>query len=501
MGTVSLFYARNVISRQGPVVEQEVTVAVLVEHLAYDKRVDVVWAGEDGAWHTFPAAYQGRADQQRECWVARMTFALGGDRSLPGNVEFALRYEVLSKEYWDNNQGANYTLEADSGILPGPGWQVVSSGFESRLTDGEPQLPIVVAVAESLGARTVTVQWSSDGWQTTKQLPCRFSRAYWNEAYRSNARNPNQYGCQVWSAQLPVGEAFRVEYRICCETRRGIVRADNFGRNYVLERPALKVLILNLHCCQEDHQDDKLSQIAKAISELEVDIVCLQEVAELWNEGHGDWQTNTARIINERLASPYHLVSDWSHRGFERYREGVAILSRHPLRKHAARYVSATTDPYDIHARKVVMAQVEVPCVGPVNVFSSHLSWWEDGFGEQFQNLRQWAAREHGRQVRATLLGGDFNIKAGGDGYRLVVASNEYTDQFLSVRAPELCRRIFEGGDALALRDLDDDQRIDYVFLRRGSALRAVSARLVFTDQDYGPVSDHPGYLMTFVPK
>jgi len=147
------------------------------------------------------------------------------------------------------------------------------------------------------------------------------------------------------------------------------------------------------------------------------------------------------------------------------------------------------------------MAQVEVPSVGLLNVFSSHLSWWDDGFPEQFENLRRWAGEEHTSQVTATMLGGDFNIKAGSNGYQLVVASNEYDDQFLSARSPQTFHKIFEARDLPWSHDLDDDHRIDYVFLRKGSELRVTSGRVVFTDQDYGTVSDHPGYLMTFVPK
>jgi maltose 6'-phosphate phosphatase len=43
-------------------------------------------------------------------------------------------------------------------------------------------------------------------------------------------------------------------------------------------------------------------------------------------------------------------------------------------------------------------------------------------------------------------------------------------------------------------------QRLDHVFLRAGSSLRAVAAREVFTDADYGRVSDHAGYLVEFEP-
>jgi maltose 6'-phosphate phosphatase len=232
----------------------------------------------------------------------------------------------------------------------------------------------------------------------------------------------------------------------------------------------------------------------------DVDIVCLQEVAELWNNGKGDWPTNTARIINERLKSPYHLVTDWSHLGFDRYREGVAVLSRYPIERHLGRYVSSSRDPYSIHSRKVVMAQVRVPYVGLINVFSSHLSWWEDGFAEQFENLRQWAADEHTPQVTTTMLCGDFNIKAGSRGYQFVVDSNEYDDQYLAANSPQVFRRVFTTRDAHWERCLDEDHRIDYVFLRKGSGLAATAGRAVFTEQDYGRVSDHFGYLMTFEP-
>ena len=501
MDKIKLLYARNMITRKTANPQQNLSFVALVENVSYAKNVEVSWAGEDGLWHTLPASYHSSAGREKEYWVARTSFALAPDKALPGNVQFALCYRTDGEEYWDNNQGMNHALQADSGILPGPGRSILNAGFEGVSRDNETRVPIEVAVASRLEARKVSLHWSGDNWRTTHESACRFAPDYWDSTFLSNARNPNHYGCQVWDGALTASDAFRVRYKICCETRQGIVWDDNFGKAYAIPRRSLRVMVLNLHCCQEERQDDKLSQIARAIDELDVDIVCLQEVAELWNEGRGDWQTNTARIINERLASPYHLVTDWSHLGFERYREGVALLSRFPMRKWASRYVSATDDAYSIHSRKVVMAQVEVPCVGLVNVFSSHLSWWDDGFPEQFATLRQWAADEHGSQVAATLLGGDFNIKAGSRGYQLVVDSNEYDDQYLSANSPQVFRRIFEARDSPWVHELDQDHRIDYVFLRKGSALGVTSGRTVFTDQDYGSVSDHCGYLMTFVPK
>ncbi len=146
------------------------------------------------------------------------------------------------------------------------------------------------------------------------------------------------------------------------------------------------------------------------------------------------------------------------------------------------------------------MAQVDAPGIGLVNVFSAHLSWWQHGFRQQFDTLASWAERSHTRQVAATLICGDFNSKAGSDGYRHVVGGGKFTDQFLKVDR----RDVF---DAVAQQQanwpalLDGDHRIDYIWLRRDSKLKATGARVLFTETEYGRVSDHVGFFITFEPR
>lgn len=505
MDEIRLLYAKNLITRKTSVVRQVLSFVALVQNISYQKLIDIVWAGEDGVWQTLPAVFHSSIDHDKEYWFAQTESALTADGSLPGNIHFGLRYRASGVEYWDKNDGENYSIQADTGIAVWKSFSVLNTGFERQLAENEKFLPVEVTVGKNLGEDKVVVHWTSNNWRTIQQSPCHFAPTYWDTEYRSNARNPNHYGCKVWNGQIKVSDSFRIRYRISCETRQRVIWDDNFGQGYSVEHRPLRVLILNLHCYQEDNQDFKLSQIAKAIEQQDVDIVCLQEVAELWNDGKGDWKSNTARIINERLVSPYHLVTDWSHQGFSRYREGVAILSRYPILKHEGRYISSSHDPFSIHSRKVIMAQVRVPYCGLINVFSSHLSWWDDGFPEQFNNLRQWAAREHTHSVSATMLCGDFNIEAGSDGYQHVLDSREYDDQYLAVNSPHISQAIAKLGDALGdsswRRDLEGDSRIDYVFLRRGGGLCATKGKVLFTDQDYGTVSDHFGYLMTFEPR
>jgi len=47
--------------------------------------------------------------------------------------------------------------------------------------------------------------------------------------------------------------------------------------------------------------------------------------------------------------------------------------------------------PYDINSRKVVMAAIDVPYIGMVNVSSARLSWWEGGFAGHLQRLHECA--------------------------------------------------------------------------------------------------------------
>jgi maltose 6'-phosphate phosphatase len=497
MDQIKLIFAENVVARRTERTSQRLVFSARVANLAFEKHVDVHWAGEDGVWHVLPAQYQHEGPDGEEYWTAKTELTLGAGHPIPGDVEFALRYRVLDQEYWDNNDGHNHSTQADCGVELAPGVAIADLGALHAPSEAT-LLPVAVAVDARVEAQRVTVHWTTDGWRTTRQSSCRLRRDYWEAELRSKARNPNQNGTQIWDAQLTPERASSAQYRVACEAG-GQTLWDDIGRRpYRIQPRTLPVLVLNLHCYQEENQTLKFRQIAKAIDELKVDVICFQEVAELWNEGKGDWASNSARIINQHLRKPYHLATDWAHLGFGRYREGVAVLSRHPIVRQEARYVSSSHDPYSIHSRKVVLAQVNVPFVGLLNVFCAHLSWWEDGFSEQFENLRRWARDEHTRQVKATLLCGDFNIEAGSRGYELVVDSGEYEDSFLAATKPSVFAGLLRNRADKWHEHLHDDHRIDYVFVRKESGLRVVGGRELFTERDFGRVSDHTGYLCTF---
>ena len=501
MHEIQLLYVENIITRKKSTPQQELIFVMRVANLSHDKKVEVLWAGEQGEWQVLSASYQYQLSADEECWKARVIIKAQGHTSLPGNINFALHYQCLGQEYWDNQAGSNYASQADSGIQLTASQNLQQLGFESKLKAGQQLLPITVSVNQALQVKAVTLHWTTDNWLTSHKTHCHFNRHYWHEHAQSNARNPNQYGSQIWQGLLKINDAYRVEYSISYDTAVGVLWDNNDGNNYKLSHEPLKLMILNLHCYQEAQQDEKFTQIAKAIDDLDVDIVCFQEVAELWNEGFGDWKTHSANIINNRLKHAFHLYSDWSHLGFDKYREGVAILSRYPLHNQSARYVSDSDSIFSIHARKVIMAQVNVPTMGLINVFSAHLSWWEDGFSQQFKKLSSWASELQDQSVSATLLCGDFNITSGSEGYQLIVNANEYEDQFLAIQDQCAFEKILKVNDAYWSNSHAEDYRIDYIFMNKVSDLKVHSGRVLFTDDDYGRVSDHCGYLMSFEPK
>lgn len=501
MDNIQVLSVENLISHRRKSTVQKLSFVVWVDNIGYDKHVDVVWAGEDGVWQTLTAHFLFKRGGNQELWYAETRQTQTAKKLLPGTIQFSLRYRVNGEEFWDNNNGWNYVSEADSGLKLADSVKALNINIVCRLSDEQKSMPITFAVAPSLSARKVSIHWTVDNWKHTFQTPCFLNKDYWQKTAGSGTTNPNEFGVQMWTGRLKIRDAFRVQYCIVCEGKDQTVWDNNGGINYTVCRKPLTVMILNLHCYQEDNQDDKFSLIARVIDEREADVVCLQEVAEHWNDGAGDWESNAARIINARLPKPYHLYADWSHLGFDKYREGVAILSRFPQLQREARYLSDSHDFYNIHSRKVVMAQINLPYLGLINVFSAHLSWIEDGFKEQFNRLSEWAESLHTDKVKATLLCGDFNIQAGTEGYRLVVDTHQYEDQFLAASSPDVFEKVFKVNDPHWRDFLADDYRIDYVFMHNASELKVTLGLVLFTDEDYGRVSDHCGYLMTFEPE
>ncbi len=293
----------------------------------------------------------------------------------------------------------------------------------------------------------------------------------------------------------------------------------------------LRILTLNLHTYQEvdtaglpeSELTDELAQqrveaygaifdrIATGISELDPDLVCLQEVGE-WPDGKcitpgalkfGSSDSNMVHQILSRLPDRrYSYTMDWSHFGWSVWLEGSAVLSKYPLSFSESRFISnADTIPHsnDWKSRNVPMAKLEVPGLGEVSVFSVHTGWWDDPdepFQQQYRRLMVWV-EEVSASSPVTILCGDFNVAAGSAGYEFMLEGSGFADQY-ALANPDGFLDATIGAGADGWEESDDGRRIDYVLMNDDSPLEAVRARRVFTSGELGRVSDHVGVFVEF---
>ncbi|MEW4354389.1 endonuclease/exonuclease/phosphatase family protein [Streptococcus pneumoniae] len=262
-----------------------------------------------------------------------------------------------------------------------------------------------------------------------------------------------------------------------------------------------KFLSLNTHSWMEDQQEEKLQDLVTRILTQDYDVICLQEVNQLMDdsqeiaaplyyqpaEGIGIHEDHYALRLVEELAKQgqtYHWSWAYNHIGFDRFHEGVAILSKKPL-KAKVLTVSDMDDPTDYHTRKVLLVETEVH-EKEITVGSVHLSWWDKGFQEE------WARLETALVATSypLVLMGDFNNPVDYEGYQEIVNSS------LNLQDSHKTARDVRGtctveGDIAGWEGNRDALKIDYLFASKDWTIER--SHVVF-DGENGPViSDHYG--------
>ncbi len=248
MNAIHLLYVENTISRKRGVSQQALAFCFHVQNRTFGKQVEVHWAGEDGAWQILPAAYLAPSGEGGEIWLARTWRQSSPTASLPGNVEFTALYRAGGAESWCKptpgsrhaNVRGHFTCQADAGLRLGEGIDLLQVGYQPRLQVDQKTLTVDVALSSSLAPQEVFVEWSDDGWRTRQRTPCIYARDHWDKAQQSVARNPNQYGVEIWTARLRIRDAYRIEYAVGCTTAAGERWDNNRGQNYSARHADLK---------------------------------------------------------------------------------------------------------------------------------------------------------------------------------------------------------------------------------------------------------------------
>ena len=278
----------------------------------------------------------------------------------------------------------------------------------------------------------------------------------------------------------------------------------------------MKLLTLNTHSLQEENAQQKLEWFVEGILKEKPDIVAVQEVSQTASAPRAE---DFLREGQYRIAAQIPLRQDnyvaqvafrlrqagidchwvWLpiKRGYEKYDEGIAILSLgRKITKAEMHPVSKSEDYDNWRTRAVLGVQVE----GYSDWFYSiYLGWWEDAedpFLEQWKKLSD--RLEAQRRQGSVWLMGDFNApdifldqsytRIRADGWMDTHQAAEQKGKDFTVSG------VIDGWqDKLPDRGISG-LRLDYIWCSQEK--RILSSRILFDGEKEPVVSDHFGVLI-----
>jgi hypothetical protein len=185
------------------------TFSVLVENLSFQKAL-FIHANLNGTWTDIPMQFEKSVGNGKEMWKLRI------DRGVQYNLEFAVKYQVNGKVFWDNNNNQNFLIDSSEGrrlfginVLAAGDYSVRNYFFHSTIT------------VKNLGpTKQVDVIYSTDNWATTKVAYAVFDRSH-----------PG-YENEEWTFDVDVSGASEIKYAISYQVNGVTYWDNNFGRNY-----------------------------------------------------------------------------------------------------------------------------------------------------------------------------------------------------------------------------------------------------------------------------
>lgn len=274
----------------------------------------------------------------------------------------------------------------------------------------------------------------------------------------------------------------------------------------------MKLLTLNTHSLVEDNYSTKLDAFVSAIAEQRPDIIALQEVnqtiaetqADVISEGYVPCDENIVIRKDNHVYKAAELLEGagvkyyWTwlplKKGYDKYDEGIALMSRSRIIETDVVRISETDDYNNWKTRKIIGIRTEA---APDEwFFSVHYGWWDD-LDEPFQNQWQKTAEYMKKYSRVWLMG-DFNSPAEvrNEGYDMINSGGWY-DSYTLARTRD--NGITVGKVIDGWRDKvsgTDGMRIDQIWCSQKAEI--ASSEVIFNGANKPVVSDHYGVVAEY---
>jgi hypothetical protein len=201
---------------------------VKVKNIAYQKHITVYSEMDSGNWVEICALeYKESIPGGYELWTALLSTYTNtwGD-------EFVIRFLADDVEYWDNNNGQNYTYSGATGPMFAEPYTILQ---ENGTINGN-WLNIGVDLRNIAYEKSVNIIYTTNNWATTN-----VQSAYYTSSYTygySGISSPNAYGIERWRASIDIGydSGETVEYVISYDVNGQTYWDNNWGRNYSITR-------------------------------------------------------------------------------------------------------------------------------------------------------------------------------------------------------------------------------------------------------------------------
>lgn len=262
----------------------------------------------------------------------------------------------------------------------------------------------------------------------------------------------------------------------------------------------MKILTLNTHSLAEKEYEKKLLICAEALAKEKPHIIALQEVNQTASEKAvsgtgiicGDIPVkadNHVYRLAEMLCDRgvfYHWSWLGIKRGYDRYDEGLAVMSLSEIEKTESVLLSRADNYTDWKTRKALGIKTE-----GVWFYSVHTGWWNDTdepFSEQWKRLSA-----HMEKHSDVWLMGDFNAPAHirGESCELIKNSGWYDSFELALTKDSgiTVEKAIDGWEGS-----NSGMRIDYIWSRKRAEI--LSSEVIFNGRNYPVVSDHYGVML-----
>lgn len=273
----------------------------------------------------------------------------------------------------------------------------------------------------------------------------------------------------------------------------------------------MKLLTLNTHSLIEKNYLNKTSDFTAAVSDICPDIIALQEVnqsckAHAVQSTDGYCPCNKNVIIRDdnhvntvvKMLKKSGLDYFWTWLpikiGYDKYDEGIAIMSLSPITATNVMTISHTDDYYNWRTRKIV--GIQTADTSDDWFYSVHFSWWDDS-EEPFSD--EWKRVHDALSIHKNVwLMGDFNNPAEirNEGYDTIKASR-FKDSYTYAKSKDSGITVAKVIDGWHDKISDcNGMRIDQIWFSGDYDIK--SSEVIFNGTNYPVVSDHFGIMIEY---